>query len=410
MSMLEAEQLLLEFNAWYISEQKARQRYQAQLAPEFSLLDYLRRDEMALSEYLAMLLNPQGPHGQGDLYLKRFLQLPDVQRLAGLLDFSAAVEVDTEYCLPNGRRMDVYLHSASCGLGIENKPWAADQANQLRDYAEYLHGRFPGGQWFLIYLCNGEISEYSLPADAPEYLRERVVRLGFFQLAEWLEDCALHTRALPVKVFVEALGRFVNERINGETMMDSRDELTGLVLRTEANTRSAFLIAQQMREVKQHLLEDFIEHLRHELADLRVAEIYLDPGLAEGARRHAGFHIQFHTDDSYVLRWAFARTNHGGVYYGICILESAAGKKGWKQRNQDIRHAMNELFAFKGEYTDTYPWWTFDLRIGMGASFSGDWGMDPEAWLMLGDRDESSFAAGVVRMARQLHESGLSLR
>lgn len=410
MSMLEAEQLLLEFSAWYISEQKAHQRYQAQLAPEFSLLDYLRRDEMALSEYLAMLLNPQGPHGQGDLYLKRFLQLPGVQKLAGQLNVSAAVQVDTEYCLPNRRRMDIYLRTYSGGLGIENKPWAADQANQLRDYAEYLHGQFLDGQWLLIYLCNGEISEYSLPADTPPHLQERVVWLDFFQLAEWLADCALHTRALPVKIFVEALGRFVSERINGETMMDNRGELTGLVLRTEANTRSAFLIAQQMREVKQHLLDDFIEHLRHELADLRVAEIYLDPGLAEGARRYAGFHIQFHTDDSYVLRWDFARKNHGGLYCGICVLESAVRKKEWRQRHQDIRHAMTELFAFKGEYTDTYPWWTFDLQIGMGASFPGDWGMDPEAWLMLRDRDESSFAAGVVRMARQLHESGLNLR
>lgn len=409
MSMLEAEKLLLEFNTWYSSEQKARQRYQAQLAPEFSLLDYLRRDEMALSEYLAMLLNPQGPHGQGDLYLQRFLQLPDVQKLASLLDFSAAVEVDTEYCLPNGRRMDVYLHSASCGLGIEDKPWAVDQANQLRDYAEYLHGRFPGGQWLLIYLCNSEISEYSLPADTPPHLQERVVWLDFFQLAEWLAACAPHTRALPVKVFVEALGRFVNEKINGETMMDSRDELTGLVLRTEANTRSAFLIAQQMREVKQHLLEDFIKYLHQKLADLKVAEIWLDPSLAGGAK-HAGFHIQFHADDSYCLRWAFDRKDHGALYCGICILDSAVGKKGEKQRNQEIHRAMNNLFKFEGKFTDTYPWWTHDFRIGMGASFPGDWGMDPEAWLMLRDRDESGFAAGVVRMARQLYESELNLR
>lgn len=85
MSILDAEKLLLEFNAWYISEQNARQRYQAKLAPEFSLLDYLRRDEMALSEYLAMLLDPQGPHGQGELYLQSFLRVPDVQKLTGIV-------------------------------------------------------------------------------------------------------------------------------------------------------------------------------------------------------------------------------------------------------------------------------------------------------------------------------------
>ncbi len=410
MSKAEVEQLLQEFNTWFASEQKAQERYQAQLAPEFSLIDYLRNDEMALSKYLALLLNPLGTHGQGDLYLKRFLDVPGMQKVADLIDLSSAVQVDTEYYLPNGRRIDIYLRSNSGGLGVENKPWAADQANQLRDYAEYLHNQFSDGKWLLIYLCNDEVKEYSLPASTPPHLKDRVIWLSFFQLAEWLESCVPHTRALPVKVFVEALGRFVNERINGESMIDNRDELTALVLRNEANTRSAFLIAQQLREVKQRLLENFIEFLRKELADLKGVEIHLDPSLADGARRYAGFHIQFHPDDSYILRCDFERTNHGNFYYGIRLLNDTAPKKGWKQRNQEVRHAMNELFAFDGEYTDTFPWWTHDFRIGMGISVPSDWGMSPDAWLMLRDHDDMSFAAGLVKMARRLHESGLNLR
>ena len=36
----------------------AKLRYQAELAPDFSLMDWLKNDELALSRYLRFLLSP----------------------------------------------------------------------------------------------------------------------------------------------------------------------------------------------------------------------------------------------------------------------------------------------------------------------------------------------------------------
>ncbi|KFJ91709.1 PD-(D/E)XK nuclease family protein [Pseudomonas aeruginosa] len=399
MSILDAEKLLLEFNAWYVSEQSARQRYQAQLAPEFSLLDYLRRDEMALSEYLAMLLDPHGAHGQRDLYLENLLRLPDVQRLTGWLDIKASLRVDTEYRLPSGRRMDIYLHNDSCGLGIENKPWAVDQANQLHDYARYLHGQFPDGQWLLIYLCNGDISECSLPADTPEDLRRGVLVLDFYRLASWLEDSALHTQALPVRLFVEALAQFVREHINGEPSLDNGQDLTQLVLRTPENLKAAFSISQRLREVKRQLWRECLAHIQHELADLDV-EMLWDDSLLEG-RRYASLSFRFHSTDRYGLAWAFDRANHGALHFGICVWDEADT---CREDALSINQAMSRFCQAEGRRSDWWPWWTYDTKAGMGQRLPSDWDLDPEAWLLLQERGETGFAAGVVRMVKRMRE------
>ncbi|MDP1993957.1 MAG: PD-(D/E)XK nuclease family protein [Ignavibacteria bacterium] len=42
------------------------------LAPRFNSFKFICPDEMRLSEVLAMRLNPQGDHAQGDLFLKLF--------------------------------------------------------------------------------------------------------------------------------------------------------------------------------------------------------------------------------------------------------------------------------------------------------------------------------------------------
>ncbi|MOA69321.1 hypothetical protein D3C78_1974400 [compost metagenome] len=41
----------------------------------------------------------------------------------------------------------------------------------------------------------------------------------------------------------------------------------------------------------------------------------------------------------------------------------------------------------------------------MGESFPADWGMDPEAWLLLQDRSEHGFAGRVIQLARRVHNA-----
>jgi hypothetical protein len=53
----------------------ARERFAAQLAPDFNLFDYLRTDEMGVSKVIADLLDPKGAHGQGGVFLQAFAKI-----------------------------------------------------------------------------------------------------------------------------------------------------------------------------------------------------------------------------------------------------------------------------------------------------------------------------------------------
>ena len=70
--MQEIEELLKDVAFKMGTLREARNRFSAQLAPEFSIFDYLRTDEMGLSKCIASLLDPKGTHGQGSVFWLHF--------------------------------------------------------------------------------------------------------------------------------------------------------------------------------------------------------------------------------------------------------------------------------------------------------------------------------------------------
>ena len=148
------------------------------LARRFNVFDYAKTDELGLSKILADLLDPHGPHGQGALFLERF-----VKRLGkplfrpNLSDSRNSVvgrlvhrkkQRPVEHVITANRRIDIYIQigdgdAAHC-LAIENKPYAGDQKNQVKDYLEYLWEQY-GERFVLIYLSpTGEgPSNWSIP-------------------------------------------------------------------------------------------------------------------------------------------------------------------------------------------------------------------------------------------------------
>ncbi|WP_417788483.1 PD-(D/E)XK nuclease family protein [Stutzerimonas xanthomarina] len=376
---------------------EAKQRYAAELAPDFNLVDHLRNNEVALSRYLGLLLDTKGVHGQGELFLRGLLQ-----RL-GKPDFlpQDLLRVELEQRTHSGRFLDIYLEFRGGVIGIENKPWAADQDKQLEDYAHFLQMSARGGQWLLVYACNWEPSEASLNPVQREALEQtgNFLRLDFLQIAEWLDDSACHTRAPKVRLFVEALSAYVRQQVNGESDVSEAEQIKAVILQKPEHLEAALKVAQSIDQVKAQLLAEFKESLGHALKAEGLSLVWEDQPLASG-RAYAGFGVKLDPGHQLTLRFEFGAARLNALEWGICrenvnIQVDAA-------KAEIVADAMDSAFGVR-EHGLVWPWYT-----GTGAKDhvlrdeERDWATSAEPWLRISDKTERGFVCRIVKLAREV--------
>ena len=160
------------------------------------LIDGVRINEDTHSAILVDLLNPNGSHRQGAVFLKHFLNLEplglaDSFDYGELEDFHVKRKANSKY-----GEIDILLEKKddACII-IENKIHdAEDQNSQLNRYYRYAKENFTDEQIKLIYLTRyGRVpSPDSLRGvDGQEALDvSRVICMSYeSDIVEWLEDC-----------------------------------------------------------------------------------------------------------------------------------------------------------------------------------------------------------------------------
>ena len=101
------------------------------------------------SAIIAELLNPQGSHGQSELFLSLFL-------LSYISDFCFSLEkgatVATEVVIGEGRLDILITNPEGQAIIIENKIYAKDQWEQLKRYDKYAFEKYGKGNYEILYL------------------------------------------------------------------------------------------------------------------------------------------------------------------------------------------------------------------------------------------------------------------
>ena len=123
-----------------------KKEYNKQLAFDFNFLNFFSIGENKTSEILSFFLNPLETHGQSDIFLSEFVQMFVKEEI----DISNPFIV-CEHCIDNQRRIDIYLKLTNKIIAIENKIWANDQHNQIKDYSNHLE-KISNGKYLLFYL------------------------------------------------------------------------------------------------------------------------------------------------------------------------------------------------------------------------------------------------------------------
>jgi hypothetical protein len=189
-----------------------------------NLFDFIGYDENNLSDVIAKLLDPEGRHGQGRVFLSKFLNLaatsstqegplnPFFQIEQAVLR-QERVRIGREHGTAGGRLIDVVGDIGAFRFAIENKPRAGDLDKQVTAYLEHLkYSR--GNDWAFIYLSGygASPSNDSLSRE----LRQDVLKSGHYvewdyagELNRWVQQCALACEADKIRWFLRDFGTYI---------------------------------------------------------------------------------------------------------------------------------------------------------------------------------------------------------
>jgi hypothetical protein len=187
-------------------EQQKRDRVEASA---FTVFEWIKPDENRLSDIFAELLDAEGTHGQGPLFLGELLRIAGVPWVEGLDQAQAWREEETWLIDNPLRRIDISVEFPRLrfGIGIENKPWASDQPDQVADYVKHLRLRYGERFLFLYWSGQGRVPA-SLKREERESLeRQNQLRVWSYprEVRRWLETSRQACRAARVCWFLDDL-------------------------------------------------------------------------------------------------------------------------------------------------------------------------------------------------------------
>ncbi len=210
----------------------------------FNLFDILHVGHYEVrthSPMLAELLNPKGSHGQGAVFLERFLTELEID------DFDAeSAKVDTEVSIRELGRLDiVIIDGKRRSIFIENKIYAGLQENQLGRY----HEDKPEAHLLFLTLYNDDPADWATnPAYKIESFNKVFQKVSYkTNIVRWLEACRKEAATAPgvreaITQYIHLIKRLTQQntstRMNQEIINAVTQDQSGETYLAYANLRN----------------------------------------------------------------------------------------------------------------------------------------------------------------------------
>lgn len=191
--------------------QTYKQSFDKYLASEFNVFQYILPNENRLSDIIADLLDPKGRHGQKEIFLKEFIEIVGKSGKCDVLKGKIIREKTTDYILNSQRRIDIIIDFGDFGIGIENKPWAIDQKDQLKEYDQHLMKKYKDS-YLLIYLTATGSDPDSLSKSEIEFLKnqEKFLNMAYpDKFNTWLESCYKQSDSEKIRMFLRDFIKYI---------------------------------------------------------------------------------------------------------------------------------------------------------------------------------------------------------
>lgn len=230
----------------------------------FHILEMTEK-EVVMCRFLTDLLNPEGQHGYGILFLKSFFtDVLNENRINDIL--LAHTDVIKEFAIDNERRIDIVICNAQFFIPIEVKIYATEQAGQCYDYFEYAKTFDENTQIVYLTRFGSEPTEYSRKAkNGTEILPNDKIKCISWEkdICEWLTALLIQLNE-PIKSmvvqYIDAI-HFIANRKDDRIM-----EKTLEILYESADFfRAGIQIEKTMKAAKLRLIRLVFDDFREEM-------------------------------------------------------------------------------------------------------------------------------------------------
>lgn len=276
----------------------------------FNILD-VSVCELSHSAFLSELLSPNGSHGKGSIFLKKFLNIicPGID--LGIED----AKVSCEKSIENGR-IDILIEAKNFALVIENKIYANDQDKQLKRYYDYLNKEYSKKLRKLAYLTldGRNASKESLDSlDENEY-----IRLSYRgDILEWLNECYKETADMPF--LRETLAQYIVliKNLTGQSERNKMsDEILKVLTKSKENIAAAFDVEKCFAKAKTCLVRERLIPALKNFANKEGFEFLSDP-FDTPFKKYLGFTFYNKSWNFLKIRFEFQGENFKEFIYGF---------------------------------------------------------------------------------------------
>jgi hypothetical protein len=255
----------------------------------FSIMRMETSEDRTHSAFITELLSSRGSHGQGNKFMKIFIDTVNQSLLnmeggneliAEFDQYKAKLKkrigiINDEYT--EGGEIDIYIEDGDKCIIIENKIYARNQGKQLLRY--YNYGRRKK-QFWLLYLTLDE----KLPDDEVtgfvEDVKRKVIPISYkHHILKWLELCKREVSDFPI--IRESLTQYIfllKKLTNQSTNKKMENEIVNTIISNSDSLAAAFGIESSIDKVYDPLLKILKQQLDEKVAKFGFATKDFDWG------------------------------------------------------------------------------------------------------------------------------------
>ena len=280
------EKLFVDMSKGYMAAKAQADRQRAMGKHDYNIFTLFHgfNDEVNLhSNFIASLLDPNGDHYKGDLFLKIFLET------CGIDDFDIDTSMATVF--KEFKHIDIYISDGKKHIILENKVYAKDQPTQIARYIKAIKDegakesdRVKDEDICVLYLHpDGELPKenslggYKLNKDNTKLEKDgssinfKVISYGK-EILEWIDKCKNEVSNITdLNVFLSQYKdviEMIYDRYKRIDEMNNED----LIEIFKDNYRAVSDIVSNYEQTRRKIINDFFQNISDSLKDIYKEE------------------------------------------------------------------------------------------------------------------------------------------